>query len=108
MEGNTTSSVRLFISTLSFHQLALDRYFFRLTAAYWRPAAAAESSDCGRGNAVGLTSILDLRQFLVLIMRLAHQSAAHVHAASSSFIFCGQMEDFFENTNRSVTVKLLP
>jgi len=74
----------------------------RLTAAYWRPAAAAESSDCGRGNAVGLTSILDLRQYLVLIIRLAHQSAAHVHGASSSFIFCGQMEDFFENTNRAL------
>ena len=29
-----------------------------------RPAAASESSACGRGNAVGLTTILDLGQFL--------------------------------------------
>ena len=28
-----------------------------------RPADAAESSACGRGNAVGLTSILDQGQF---------------------------------------------
>ena len=28
-----------------------------------RPAAAAESGVCGRGNAVGLTSILYRRQF---------------------------------------------
>jgi len=30
-----------------------------------RSAAAAKSSTCGRGNAVGLTSILDGEQFLV-------------------------------------------
>jgi len=28
-----------------------------------RPAAVAESSACGRGNAVGLTSILDRGQY---------------------------------------------
>jgi len=30
--------------------------------AWPRPAAAAESSECGRGNAVGRTSILDRGQ----------------------------------------------
>ena len=40
---------------LSYHQL-------RASAA--RHAAAAELRACGRGNAVGLTSILDRGQFL--------------------------------------------
>jgi len=36
--------------------------------AWPRPVAAAEFSACGRGNAVGLTSILGRGQFLVLIL----------------------------------------
>jgi len=32
-----------------------------------RPAAAAESGVCGRGNAVGLTSILYRRQFFQVL-----------------------------------------
>jgi len=35
-----------------------------------RPAAAAMSSACGRGNAVKLTSILNQRKFLLFSLRL--------------------------------------
>jgi len=43
-------------------------YTSTVRRAAWRPAAAAESSACGRDNAVWLTSILNQEQFLLVTL----------------------------------------
>ena len=46
-----------------------------------KPAAAAESSECGRGNAVGLTSIfLDRRQFFLVSINVSLIKVGPIYA----------------------------
>ena len=51
------------------------------------PAAAAESSASGRGNAVDLTSILDRGQFILHIVPLCAMKSGDVVDAMSELVF---------------------
>ena len=57
--------------------------------AWPRPAAAAASSACGRGNAVGLTSIFDRRQlFQVLGLISGRTTPLNMHVILLACAIC--------------------